>query len=211
MRIDRQHAANGPLFFQAAIDAATIDDEVRAVKFVASDESVDRYGDIVRSTWNLSPYKKNPVFLWNHDYSLPAIGTVKPITVEEKRLMVQANFPAEGVNTFADQLYRLIKAKILRAVSVGFSVDPQDVELVKDAKDAWTGGYIYNRPELLEISLCNVPANAQALAVARSLGVPSEFIQRAFVGDALIEQQKRKVFFERVGQRVRLAKVTAPR
>jgi HK97 family phage prohead protease len=205
MRIDRTQVASGPLFLQASIDAGAVDEESRSVKFLASDESKDRYGDIVRSTWNLTPYKKNPVFLWSHDHNIPAIGNIAPIDVENKRLMVTANFTEEGVNPFSDQLFRLVKAKVLRAVSVGFTVDPTDVEMIRDEKDQWTGGYKYNNPELLEISLCNVGANAHALAVARALGVPSKVIDQAIVSDALVAHQRR-VFTEIVGARLRAAK-----
>jgi HK97 family phage prohead protease len=211
MRIDRTQVPSGPLFLQASLDEDSFDDESRAVHFIASDESVDRYGDIVKADWNLSPFKKNPVLLWNHDQSIPAIGDVAPIGVENRRLMVQANFTEPGVNPFADQLYKLVKAKVIRAVSVGFTVDPANVELIRNSKDEWTGGYRYNNPELLELSLCNVPANAHALAVARSLGVSDRVINRAFVPDALVEQQRSKIFCALVGARVRLAKSYPPR
>lgn len=211
MRIDRTQISTGPLFLQAALAEDSIDDESRAVRFIASDESVDRYGDIVKADWNLAPYKKNPVFLWNHDHSIPAIGNIAPIGVDARRLMVTANFTAPGVNPFADQLYKLVKAKVIRAVSVGFTADPSDVEMIRDADDQWTGGYKYNNPELLELSLCNVPANPHALAVARSLGVSNGVISRAFVPDALVEQQRSKIFRELVGARVRLAKTFPPR
>jgi len=211
MRIDRTQAPTGPLFLQASLAEDSIDEESRAVHFLASDESVDRYGDIVKADWQLSPYKKNPVFLWNHDQSIPAIGNVSPIGVDNRRLMVTANFTDPGVNPFADQLFKLVKAKVIRAVSVGFTVDPSDVEMIRDAKDNWTGGYRYNNPELLELSLCNVPANAHALAVARSLGLSNGVISRAFVPDALVEQQRSKIFRELVGARVRLAKNYRPR
>lgn len=210
MRIDRKAVGQGPLFFQATIDESITDDESRAVSFVASDESIDRYGDIVKADWNLNPFKKNPVFQWNHDSSIPAIGTVKPIAVEDRRLMVTANFAPRGVSEFADELWRLVKAKVLRAVSVGFRVAPEDVELIRKG-DEWTGGYRYNNPELLEISLCNVGANAHALAVGRSLGIAPRVMNRAFVSDALIEQQQRRIFVEFVGARCREAKLYGPR
>lgn len=210
MRIDRNKAATGPLFLEASLDENSLDEETRSVNFLASDESVDRYGDVVKSSWNLTPFKKNPVFLWNHDQSQPAIGTIKPIAVENKRLMVTANFTDEGVNPFADQLFRLVQARVIRAVSVGFTVAPTDVELIRNNKDEWTGGYRYNNPELLELSLCNVPANAHALAVARSLGMPSALIDRALVPDALVEQL-RTIRMELVSARVRAAKIYGPR
>lgn len=211
MRIDRKALETGPLFLTASIDDESISDDVeRRVNFVASDETVDRYGDVVKSDWQLGPFKKNPVLLWNHDRSVPPIGTVRPVEVVDRRLMVTANFVERGVSEFADQLWRLVKAKILRAVSVGFTVEPDDVELLRNGEE-WTGGYQYNRPELLELSLCSVPANPNALAVARSLGVSQTAISRVLVPDALVDQQRHKIFRELVGARVRLANITSPR
>ena len=46
-----------------------------SMTFVASTGEVDRHGDVVSvSGWKLDAYRKNPVFLWAHDYSRPAIG-----------------------------------------------------------------------------------------------------------------------------------------
>ena len=54
--------------------AGTVEDG-GAMTFVASTEEVDRHGDVVSvSGWKLDGYRKNPVFLWAHDYSRPAIG-----------------------------------------------------------------------------------------------------------------------------------------
>ena len=44
------------------------------MRFVASDESVDRYGDIIRASgWQLDNFRKNPVLLFAHDFA-PASG-----------------------------------------------------------------------------------------------------------------------------------------
>ena len=46
-----------------------------SMTFVASTGEVDRHGDVVSvAGWKLDAYRKNPVFLWAHDYSRPAIG-----------------------------------------------------------------------------------------------------------------------------------------
>ena len=42
------------------------------ITFVASDETEDRLGDVLRSDgWDLEAYRRNPVFLWAHDYTAP--------------------------------------------------------------------------------------------------------------------------------------------
>lgn len=203
-------AAGEPIFLMRTIEAESIDEESRSVRFIASDESVDRYGDIVRSSWNLAPFKKNPVFLWNHSYGVPPIGTVEPVEVIGKRLVATTKFAAAGVSEFADQLFRLVRAKVLRAVSVGFTVNPDQVQRIEDDDGAWTGGYIYNEPELLEISLVAVPANPKALAVGRALGVPADVIERA-MPDALVLEHQRKLFAAQLAIRANELRLYGPR
>jgi hypothetical protein len=53
--------------------------------FVLSDETVDRYGDvIVASGWQLANFKKNPIALFGHDQSTP-IGVWENLRVEGTR------------------------------------------------------------------------------------------------------------------------------
>ncbi|NKI20347.1 hypothetical protein HFN20_03700 [Paenibacillus dendritiformis] len=49
--------------------------ENRVLRFIGSTETEDRDQDVIRATgWQLENYKKNPVFLWAHDYTVPPIG-----------------------------------------------------------------------------------------------------------------------------------------
>ena len=103
----------------------------RILIFKGSDETVDRYGDIVRvAGWKLDSYKTNPVFLLHHDTrSLPVGRTLK---VWKARgigdspngvaLMFKVYFPPASVSVESDSAYKLFKAKILNATSVGFGV-----------------------------------------------------------------------------------------
>ena len=140
----------------------------RTMSFVASDESIDRYGDVIQADgWQLGNFRRNPIFLWQHSYADP-IGTVAQIGVQGNRLLARVKFAAAGVNTKADELWRLAKAKVLRAVSVGFTVNSDaDFELIRKPSGEVIG-VRYLRQELLELSLVAVPANPNALAIARS-------------------------------------------
>ena len=202
--------AGEPMFITRTIEAQDIDEDSRTVRFVASDETLDRYGDIVRCDWNLVPFKKNPVFLWNHSYGVPPIGTIEPVEVVGKKLMASARFAAAGVSDFADQLFRLVRAKILRAVSVGFTAPREKMVRIEDDEGRWTGGIEWNEPELLEVSLVAVPANPKALAVARALGMPSEILSRVMPDASVIEHQ-RKVFAAQLADRVREVRLYGPR
>ena len=174
--------------------ASTTEGEVdqtddRYMRFVASDETVDRYGDVISADgWQLANFRKNPIFLFLHDYAEP-IGTVPAIKVEGQRLLAGVRFTAPGVSAMADYCWALVQAKVLRAVSVGFSVESaNDYEFIRDDDERVTG-YRYLRQELLELSLVTVPANPNALSIARSLNLPDSFISRALPLDASVTKR----------------------
>lgn len=134
--------------------------------FVASTDTVDRTGDVIEQTgWSLSSFKKNPIALWAHDHRTP-IGVWEDIKVEAGRLVARLKIAAPGTSPFIDTLRKLVEQRILRAVSVGFL--PSKSEPIKDDAGRTTG-YRYIKQELYEISLVSIPANQEALAVARSL------------------------------------------
>ena len=194
------------LFTERAINLEH-DDNERTIRFIASDETVDRYGDVVSvKGWQLANYKKNPIFLWGHDYAAP-IGRVTKIGVEDNKLMATAKFAAEGASEFIDSLWKLVRENILRSVSVGFTVESgDDYEAIRDADNRVTGTH-FLRQELLEISLVSVPANPSALLVARGLGLSPEFMKRTLHADALVQEEHRS--FRRRLDALRLAGLNA--
>jgi len=145
----------------------------RTLEFAGSTEDVDRMGDIIKSSgWKLGPFKKNPVFMWVHDYSQPPIGRALKVWVdkETKRLMFNVQFAGPDIYQFADTIYKLYLGGFLHATSVGF------IPLNWEGKDgendfpAWEGN-VFTSQELLELSSVPVPANANALMSARDSGL----------------------------------------
>lgn len=129
--------------------------------FVLSDESVDRMGDVIRADgWDLAAFRKNPVALFGHDHN-SIVGVWTDIKVVGKKLLGTLKFAAPGTSQLVDTVRSLVEQKILKAVSVGF----QPIE-AKPRKD---GGYEYTRSALHEVSLVAVPANSNALAIAKCL------------------------------------------
>lgn len=126
--------------------------------FIANEESVDRVGDIIKiDGWLLDNFKKNPVLMFSHDYSIPALGTVPEVWTEKKQLLNTVRWDEE------DPFARFIKGKydrgIMRAVSVGFkALDYEELET----------GILFKRQELLEISLVLIPSHPKALKKAIS-------------------------------------------
>jgi hypothetical protein len=99
--------------------------------------------------------------------------------VEGGKLLGQLRLAAEGTSARIDEIIRLVRQGIIKAVSVGFS--PKAKEPLKRSDGTpIPGGIHYIRQELLEASLVGVGGNANALQVARSLHVSDETIDLVF-------------------------------
>jgi phage head maturation protease len=159
----------------------------RRRSFVASDESVDRYGDIIRANgWQLDAYRKNNVLLFAHQSRNLPVGTVEQIGIEGTRLIAHAEFAPEGMDStgFADTVWRFVEAGILKAVSVGF-MPLANPNPIFDANQMLTG-FEYVAQELLELSVVPVPANPNALQLARDMKLPDEHVRELLLDQAAV-------------------------
>jgi HK97 family phage prohead protease/HK97 family phage major capsid protein len=153
----------------ATVDLATLD-------YVMSDGTVDRYGDIIDPNgWDLGEFRRNPVLLWGHQSKEPPIGRWDNIRVEGGKLKGKPIFAAKGTSPRIDEIRSLAEQGLLPAVSVGFRPVPGAIEARSDGK-----GLLYKQAKLLECSLVSIPANPNALAVARSLNVSPETVGVVF-------------------------------
>jgi HK97 family phage prohead protease len=181
MTVTREAPKPGALLRRGAVIKA-VDTEGRTMRFVASDESVDRYGDIIRASgWQLDNFRKNPVLLFAHDSRQPPVGQVPSIEVVGTELIADCLFRPEGDSQLSDDVWRAVEGGFLRAVSVGFTPTGPINELV-DSAGNWIG-YEFTSQELLELSVVPVPANPQALAVAKSLGIADATARLLFTPD----------------------------
>ena len=141
----------------------------RTLRFIFSDNSVDRMGDTIDAAgWDLSDFERNPVALWAHDSSAPPIGGASNVAIEGTRLAGDITFAPPETYLFADTIYRLVLGKFIRAVSVGFM--PTKYSFA-DNDPARGHGINFLEQTLLEISVCPVPANPNALGEARRKGI----------------------------------------
>jgi len=130
--------------------------------FVASTDEVDRHGDTVSvDGWRLGAYMQNPVFLWAHNYTQPAIGRALEVWKEEHSLLARIEF---APTDFAREVYALYQGGYQRGVSVGFR--PLQYEMRWDRETGEPMGISFTEQELLEISAAPVPANQNALRKA---------------------------------------------
>jgi hypothetical protein len=135
--------------------------------FTASDETLDRYDEIiVANGWMLENYQRNPVFQNAHKYGdiIFTLGKALITEVREGRLYQRIEFATE-VNPMARIAYGLYRGKFLNAVSAGF------------IPVRWENGSAemgfrrrYLEQELLEVSAVGIPANPNALQLGLKAG-----------------------------------------
>jgi HK97 family phage prohead protease len=134
-----------------------------AVMWTFSTFDLDRFSErIDPAGWDYKRYMDNPVIEWAHRYDIPAIGKADSLYADEKGLHGSVIFNDKDYDPFGWAIGQRVKAGVIRAGSVGFR--PVEIELPskEDGKDGTT--LIFRRQELLEFSICNVPANPWALA-----------------------------------------------
>lgn len=154
--------------FNVAIKA--VDDENNTITGVFSTDDVDRHGEVVdQKSWILEDYLKNPVVLFAHDHSQPAIGKSLSLGFNEQgNLEGVIQFAAKEYE-FANTIFKLYKGQYMRAFSVGFQ--NEDVEFQEEGNKV-----ILRKNHLFEISTVNVPANA--LALAKSTGIDTTALEK---------------------------------
>lgn len=149
---------------------------------IASTNRVDRHNEVVDNNgWDLKAFKKNPVILWAHDHTEPAIGVSKKTWVEgvgkKARLMIQPVL--HDVTEKARAIKQLVEMGVINSLSVGFKpLESQD-------------GVTFDKNELLEVSMVNVPANSDAMMLAykglKKEGIDDEIIKEIGIPVELID------------------------
>ena len=165
---------------------------------IASTNSVDRHGEVVDNNgWELKAFKKNPVILWAHDHNEPAIGVSKKTWVEGtgKKAKLMITPVLHDVTEKARAIKQLVEMGVINSLSVGFKpIESPD-------------GVTFTKNELLEVSMVNVPANADAMMLAykslkskgfedeviKDIGIPVEVIDKLSVMEKDIEDLKTMV------------------
>lgn len=141
-------------------------DNDNELRFVASDESLDRSGEVIEANgWDLKGFAKNPVFVNSHNYGdiVHILGRAKSAVVHGGKLTIDVVFAVKE-NPIAKLAYDLYKGGFLNAVSVGF-IPKEWTD--GDGKEFWRK---FTKQELLEVSAVSVPCNPNALMMGMKSG-----------------------------------------
>jgi hypothetical protein len=176
-----------PLYRTLHPEFKIIDASKGIVDFVASDETLDYYSEIVRAAgWKFTNFAKNAPVPDSHDYSSieKLLGKVTDWRIEGKKLIERVQFAIEiEEQPLARLAWRMIEAGYLKACSVGFTPvqgfskygDEKSFlnairELGLSTDAAAKVRTIYWEQEQMELSICILGANPAALAKAFKAG-----------------------------------------
>lgn len=120
---------------------------------IASTPEADRVGDIVEPQGAV--FKLPIPLLWQHDAKSP-LGHVLRASVTEKGIEIVAKV-ALGVTDEIDRAFKLIRAGVVRGLSIGF----RGLE-AEQIKSNLSNGIRFKKWEWLELSTVTIPANASA-------------------------------------------------
>jgi HK97 family phage prohead protease len=148
-----------PVPFRMAADG----EAGEGVPWTLSTFDLDRFGErIDPAGWDCKRYMDNPVVEWAHRYDIPAIGRADGLYADENGLHGLVIFNDKDYDPFGWAIGQRVKAGVMRAGSVGFRILEIEMPDRESAKDGTT--LIFRKQELLEFSICNVPANPFALS-----------------------------------------------
>lgn len=160
-----------------AFETKDVNFENYTMKVIVSSGQPDRGGDITEQSWLLDNYNKNPVVLWGHDNSIPAVGKALSIGINNDGMLEAVIQFAVEHSALARELWGLYSDKFLNAFSAGFV--PGNIEEMN-------GFRILKNNELLEFSCVNVPMDA--LALAKSAGLSVSMIEKSMTDESTEEE-----------------------
>jgi HK97 family phage major capsid protein/HK97 family phage prohead protease len=139
----------------ALLDIKSVEDDARVITGIATTPTADRLGDVVDPKG--AQFRLPLPLLWQHDAKSP-IGNVTAARVTDAGIEITAQI-AKGVSAEIDRAWSLIKAGLVRGLSIGFK--GLEAEPIKG-----TYGVTFKAWEWLELSAVTIPANHEATIVS---------------------------------------------
>jgi len=135
----------------STLEIKAVDDDKGVISGIASTPETDRVGDIVEPKG--AQFKLPLPLLWQHNAAAP-IGHVTQAKVTDAGIEIVATI-ARGVTDDIDRAWKLIKAGLVRGLSIGFR--GVEFEQIKG-----TFGLRFKKWDWMELSAVTIPANASA-------------------------------------------------
>jgi len=147
-------------------------------EFTMSDYGLNRLGmKVDPEGWVLDNYKTNPVLLWNHDDSIPAIGIMNNVRVDSGKLLGKPQFAEKEVDSFAWSIGQKVESGMLTSGSVGFMTLKVEVE----EKENKLPVVISREQELYEFSIVNLPALVSAVKHNLPETKEDDYMEKLFI------------------------------
>ncbi len=176
--------------FPALLSVKSIDKQARRITAIASTGNLDRDGEIIEPEAfreSLPIFMKNPVVLAAHQHLLddgrsPVVANVVSASVTKGGLEVSLEF--HNLTAIAEEYWQLYSQKKQRALSVGYISIEGGYEQ-RNGKSV----FVHKKVELVEISLCPVPSNREALTRSKQRKLD-------FISDK--KQQREEIELEKI-------------
>jgi hypothetical protein len=174
-----------------------IDASAGIVDYIASDETLDCYNEIIAARgWLFDRFEKNAPLVNSHDYSdiKQQLGRITDFYVKDGKLHNRAQFAIDvPQNELALLAFSMVEKQYLKACSVGFMpvewlsrwndktlADFTD-ECARLKVDPGAVGTIFTKQQQIELSVCIIGANQNAL-VEMKQAVADGAIDRELAG-----------------------------
>ena len=144
---------------------AEVDTESSQITFVVSADNVDRDGERILPDAlkkDFAYYESNPVALFNHDHSIPAVAKMVSHDFQDDKVVMTDQFATDIDYPFAKMLWELYAKGYMCMTSIGFI--PLGATDDTEQKLEGQSGYTFTRIEMIEHSYVNVGANRHAVS-----------------------------------------------
>ena len=146
------------------------------MRAIISSEAEDRHGEIIdMKGLDIKQYMKNPVISYLHDHTVPSIGRTNKLTKKsDGKLVAEFEWAIKNdlkyIHDKARLMYELYKEKFQFAFSIEFI--PQEID-----------GNRYTKSEMVGFAPVVVPANPDALLLAKKKGLDKELLKTYNIRD----------------------------
>jgi HK97 family phage prohead protease len=157
----------------SAMEIRDLSVERREFTITACTSETDRFGDcVIQEKLDMTNYDNNPIILWSHQMGELPLGKCVSHWIEKDENVSKTKMKIKMADhEFADKVFDLIAHGFLKSASIGFlPLKTEEIPQDGDQKQPlFHNPTKYLESELLETSICNIPANPGCLMAMKSM------------------------------------------